>query len=419
VKGLLRLFAVLRKEVRQLRRDRLTFGMIVGIPLLQITLFGFAINTDVRHLSAGVADHANTQLSRILALDAQASQVVDVVRRVETPEQLETLLRRGEISVGIFIPSDFGQRLARRDRPAAQLMIDGSDPLILAAARQLTGMALRYDTAPRPAADAPLFEIRNYYNPERRSAVYIVPGLMGVILTMTMVLFTAVAIVRERERGNLELLINTPVRNLELMVGKIIPYVIIGLIQVSLILLLGVLLFHLSGRTGVHCRQLNDGIGDFDAGPDPVSGNADDLFLFSAVDTYFGLHVPLRRHAQGGAIHRRTASADPFRTSEPGHHVARRGTIGTVARNMGFDGVHVRHFGHRHAALQETAGLIAQRRDNRSVKTLWRAVCRIFFRYARVLKESIRELGRREFLSIRARSAVSDFSERTTLDTIG
>jgi ABC-2 type transport system permease protein len=123
-------------------------------------------------------------------------------------------------------------------------MIDGSDPLILAAARQLTGMALRYDTAPRPAADAPLFEIRNYYNPERRSAVYIVPGLMGVILTMTMVLFTAVAIVRERERGNLELLINTPVRNLELMVGKIIPYVIIGLIQVSLILLLGVLLFH-------------------------------------------------------------------------------------------------------------------------------------------------------------------------------
>jgi len=244
VKGLLRLFAVLRKEVRQLRRDRLTFGMIVGIPLLQITLFGFAINTDVRNLSAGVADQANTQLSRILAADAEASQVVGMTRRAETAEQLETLLRRGEISVGIFIPADFGQRLAARDRPAAQLMIDGSDPLILAAARQLAGMTLRYDTAPRPAAEAPLFEIRNYYNPERRSAVYIVPGLMGVILTMTMVLFTAVAIVRERERGNLELLINTPVRNLELMVGKIIPYVIIGLIQVSLILLLGVLLFH-------------------------------------------------------------------------------------------------------------------------------------------------------------------------------
>ncbi|HYE33960.1 ABC transporter permease [Methylocaldum sp.] len=241
--GLLRLFAILRKEVRQLRRDRLTFGMIVGIPLMQITLFGFAINTDVRHLRAGVADHANTQLSRILTADSEASQVVKITRQVETPEQLETLLREGEISVGIFIPADFAERLESRDRPAAQLMIDGSDPLILAAARQLTGMELHYDTAPRQTANAPLFEIRNYYNPERRSAVNIVPGLMGVILTMTMVLFTAVAIVRERERGNLELLINTPVRNLELMVGKIIPYVIIGLIQVSLILLLGVLLF--------------------------------------------------------------------------------------------------------------------------------------------------------------------------------
>lgn len=243
MKGLQRLFAILRKEVRQLRRDRLTFGMIVGIPLLQITLFGFAINTDVRDLSAGIADQANTQFSRILGSDTQASQVVRITRRVETAEQLEILLRRGEISVGIFIPADFEQRLTRRDRPAAQLMIDGSDPLILAAARQLTGMSLRYDTAPQAGADAALFEIRNYYNPERRSAVNIVPGLMGVILTMTMVLFTAVAIVRERERGNLELLINTPVRNLELMVGKIVPYIVIGLIQVSLILLLGVFLF--------------------------------------------------------------------------------------------------------------------------------------------------------------------------------
>ncbi|BBA32664.1 ABC transporter [Methylocaldum marinum] len=243
MKGLQRLFAILRKAVRQLRRDRLTFGMIVGIPLLQITLFGFAINTDVRDLSAGIADQANTQFSRILGSDAQASQVVRITRRVETAEQLEILLRRGEISVGIFIPADFEQRLTRRDRPAAQLMIDGSDPLILAAARQLTGMSLRYDTAPQAGADAALFEIRNYYNPERRSAVNIVPGLMGVILTMTMVLFTAVAIVRERERGNLELLINTPVRNLELMVGKIVPYIVIGLIQVSLILLLGVFLF--------------------------------------------------------------------------------------------------------------------------------------------------------------------------------
>jgi ABC-2 type transport system permease protein len=245
INSLARLFAIIRKEVRQLSRDRLTFGMIAGIPLLQITLFGFAINTDVRHLSAGIADQSGSQFARFLAADAEASQVVRLTRRVETPEQLEDLLRNGSISVGIYLPPDFAERLQDPDRrPAAQLLIDGSDPLILAAARQLTGMELRYGTESPPKARAPLFEVRNYYNPERRSAVYIVPGLIGVILTMTMVLFTAVAIVRERERGNLELLINTPVKNIELMVGKIIPYIVIGLIQVSLIITLGMLLFH-------------------------------------------------------------------------------------------------------------------------------------------------------------------------------
>jgi ABC-2 type transport system permease protein len=225
--GLLRLLAIMRKEIRQLRRDRLTFGMIVGIPLLQITLFGFAINTDIRHIRAAVADASGTQLSRFLAADAEASQVVDIVGHARTAEELEEWLRRGAISVGILIPPDFGQRLQGTGRPAAQLLIDGSDPLILGAARQLAGMTLGYATALPPRIEPPLFEIRAYYNPERRSAAYIVPGLIGVILTMTMVLFTAVAIVRERERGNLELLINTPVRNLELMLGKIIPYVLI------------------------------------------------------------------------------------------------------------------------------------------------------------------------------------------------
>jgi ABC-2 type transport system permease protein len=242
--SLLRMLAIMRKEIRQLRRDRLTFGMIVGIPILQITLFGFAINTDVRHLRAAVADQSGVQLARLLAADAEASQVVRITHRVHTPEQLEDLLRRGDIAVGIFIPADFAARLQDERRVAAQLLIDGSDPLILAAARQLTGLELRYGTAATPQPRPPLFEIRNHYNPERRSAVNIVPGLIGVILTMTMVLFTAVAIVRERERGNLELLINTPVRNVELMVGKIIPYIAIGLTQVTIILLLGVFLFH-------------------------------------------------------------------------------------------------------------------------------------------------------------------------------
>lgn len=238
-----RLFAVARKEVRQLRRDRLTFGMIVGIPLIQLVLFGYAINTDVRHLRAGVADEAGTQLSRDLVADAEASQVVTVARRVWTTAELLELLRRGEIKVGIAIPPDFERRLQQPGRPAAQLLVDGSDPLILGAARQLAQMERRHDTAVAAAESGPLFEVFSPYNPERRSAVHIVPGLIGVILTMTMALFTAVAIVRERERGNLELLINTPVRNAELMVGKILPYIAIGLVQVTFILALGHFLF--------------------------------------------------------------------------------------------------------------------------------------------------------------------------------
>lgn len=237
---LLRMLAILGKETLQLRRDRLTFGMIVGIPLLQIILFGYAINTDVRHLKAAVADQANTQLSRRLAADVQASQVLDVVAAVPTAAALKKLLDSGEVHVGVFIPHDFERRLQQHDRPAAQLLVDGADPVILASARSLTAMPFNVGQSPQTN----LFEVRNYYNPERRSAVFIVPALIGVILTMTMVLFTAVAIVRERERGNLELLINTPVKSGELMIGKVLPYVLIGLVQVTLILLLGSLLFN-------------------------------------------------------------------------------------------------------------------------------------------------------------------------------
>ncbi len=242
-----RIAAIATKEVRQLSRDRLTFAMIIGIPLLQILLFGYAINMDVRHLTAGVADLAATQSARQLVADAQATQVVDIVATAASPEELEALLRRGVITVGIYIPPDFERRLQNRTRAAAQLMIDGSDPSIFNVAQQLA--RLPFDLRKGAGArHTNLFEIRNYYNPERRSAVQIVPALIGVILTLTMVLFTAVAIVRERERGNLELLITTPIRNVELMIGKIGPYIVIGLIQVTIILLVGALLFHVPIR---------------------------------------------------------------------------------------------------------------------------------------------------------------------------
>lgn len=239
MKALQRIRAIVHKEVRQLSRDRLTFGMIVGIPVMQLLLFGYAINTDVRHLSAGLVDLSSTAASRQAVLDLTHTQVIDINYQASDTRELELLMRAGKISVGIFIPQDFERRRQQSDRAAIQLLVDGSDTIVGGA---VAGIARSARTSPYND-QPPEMEIRTFYNPERRSPVNTVPGLIGIILTMTMTLFTAVAIVRERERGNLELLITTPVRSLELMLAKILPYVIFGLIQVSLVLLLGNLLF--------------------------------------------------------------------------------------------------------------------------------------------------------------------------------
>ena len=251
MKSLSRILAVLRKEVRQLRRDRLTFGMVVGLPVMQMLLFGYAINTDVRNLEAAVADQADTHLSRQFVAELAQTQVIDIVDRVATPEQLEALLRQGDISIGVYIPRDFDRRVVDGTRAAAHLLVDGSDPTILGVANQLRLMPFGFDAGNAARSAPQALEVRPYYNPERRTPVNIVPGLMGVILTTTMILFTAVAIVRERERGNLELLINTPVSSLELMIGKVVPYILIGMVQLALILAVGRLLFDVPVRGSV------------------------------------------------------------------------------------------------------------------------------------------------------------------------
>jgi ABC-2 type transport system permease protein len=247
MKSVQRILAIVKKEVRQLRRDRLTFGMIVGIPVIQLLMFGYAINMDVRNLDAAVADLSGTSASRQMVMDMTQTQVIKIVAQVADAEELEHLLRQGKISVGIYIPPDFDRRLQQSDRSAMQLLVDGSDTVVQSAAAQLAQLGQGSRTSPyndRP----PTMELRTFYNPERRSPVNTVPGLIGVILTMTMILFTAVAIVRERERGNLEMLITTPVKTPELMLAKITPYVLIGLIQVSLVLLLGHFLFEVPMR---------------------------------------------------------------------------------------------------------------------------------------------------------------------------
>ena len=246
-----RILAVMKKELLQLHRDRLTFAMIIGIPVMQMLLFGFAINTDVRNLSAAVADQSDTHLSRAFIADLGRTQVLNLRYVVDTAEEIEAMLRAGKISVGVFIPPDFDRRSLDTQRSAAHLLVDGVDPTILGVANQLRSMPLRFDSVLQERERSPTLEVRPYYNPERRSAMFVIPGLIGIILTLTMMLFTAVAVVREREHGNLELLINTPVSTTQLMIGKVVPYIAIGLIQLAIIITVGGLLFKVPVRGSV------------------------------------------------------------------------------------------------------------------------------------------------------------------------
>ena len=238
--------AVMLKEIRQMARDRMTLAMMIGIPTLQLLLFGYAINPDVRNLPAAAADMASTAGSRALVQDMWATGVVRPVAGSRTPQELQALLREGRIKVGVLVPPDFERRRGE-GREAVQVLVDGSDTSVQAAARQLAAMPLDGGNPAAKAAPAQV-SVLPLYNPRRISAINVVPGLIGVILTMTMVMFTAMAIVRERERGNLELLITTPVSSGELMVGKVLPYIAVGLVQVSVVLLLGAALFEVPIR---------------------------------------------------------------------------------------------------------------------------------------------------------------------------
>ncbi|MCG6299502.1 ABC transporter permease [Vibrio vulnificus] len=240
--ALYRMKAIMVKEFRQLSRDRITFGMVVMIPLIQLLLFGYAINTDIRDIPVAVVDQSESTAGRILTESVKVTQVVSVTQRYATAEEAEQAIQDGIVRAALILPNDLTQRMAQ-GRPLGQWIVDGSDTMISAAILGLQTMPLTdFDFQIRPKLTQ-TFEVALYYNPSRRSAVNIVPGLLGVILTMTMIVFTSAAIVRERERGNLELLITTPVRSFELMVAKIVPYIFVGLIQVFIILGLGHVIF--------------------------------------------------------------------------------------------------------------------------------------------------------------------------------
>ena len=261
--SLFRIRAITLKELHQLKRDRLTFGMVVMIPLIQLLLFGFAINTNVRHLPVGLLDFSNSAFSQNLVQSITATQVVDFRKRYDSVEEAERAITRGEVKAVLVLPHDMAKRLSRHPlitsqvampaddkfhRPIGQWIVDGSDTIVASALNRLRNMPLEDGRGIHSRATMNTFEIVFYFNPEQRSVVNIVPGLVAVILTMTMIMFTSAAIVREKERGNMEFLITTPMRPIELMIGKIIPYIIIGLIQLTIVLGLGKFVFNVPIR---------------------------------------------------------------------------------------------------------------------------------------------------------------------------
>jgi len=247
--SLRRVFAVVGKELRQLRRDRLTYAMIIGIPATQLLLFGYAINLDVRELPAAIVDHAQTSRSREFVQALAQTQVFRFTEVTSDPSEARSRIRAGEIKAALVVPRDFERRLLATDEPVAQLLVDGSEQVVQQAARQIAGFPVRAmlrGQSVSPPGGA--IEVLTLYNPLREAPLNTVPGLIGVILTMTMVMFTAIALVRERERGNLEFLITTPLSTLELTLGKILPFVGIGLIQTTIVVALGAAIFHVPVR---------------------------------------------------------------------------------------------------------------------------------------------------------------------------
>jgi ABC-2 type transport system permease protein len=245
---------IARKELIQLRRDRLTLAMMAVQPVVMLLLFGYAINTDVRHIPTVVFDQDHTAESRDLARRMEATGFYDVVFQVEGYAEIDRALRSGAARTALVVPPRYGEDLARGATAHVQLIVDGSDPQVVASAQDTASSLVasrsqdiqvaRVGRAGAAAVPAPIELLPSVrYNPDLRTAVYIVPGLIGVILTMTMVMLTSMALARERERGTLEQLIVSPVRRIELVVGKILPYVVIGYVQMALILACANLVF--------------------------------------------------------------------------------------------------------------------------------------------------------------------------------
>jgi ABC-2 type transport system permease protein len=247
-----RFIAVLLKEFVQMKRDRLTFGMIVGVPIIQLILFGFAINSDPKGLPAALVSMDESSFSRSLIKGLEHSQYFRFTHRVSSEREADRLLQLGDVQFSVVIPPDFSRKLQRGERPQLLVAADATDPsatgnaiaavnqvLLQTLSREMVGSLAAFKPGELPVD----LRVQRRFNPEGISRYNIVPGLMGVVLTMTMIMMTALAMTRERERGTMENLLATPVKPIEVMVGKIAPFIIVGYIQVMMILVAAKLIF--------------------------------------------------------------------------------------------------------------------------------------------------------------------------------
>jgi len=249
-----RFIAVVLKEFVQMKRDRVTFGMIVGIPLAQLVLFGFAINTNPKRLPTGIVPAQNDQYSRAVVAALQTSEYFHILNANLSEAEADEALENGDLQFILHIPPLFGQALLRGERPALLLECDATDPMAtgnaVSAVKVLAQKAIAKELSDTPMAhllpqsDPTDLIVHARYNPEAISQYNIVPGLLGVVLTMTMVIITSLAITREKERGTMEHLLATPLHPMEVMLGKILPYIVVGYIQIALILCAARFLFH-------------------------------------------------------------------------------------------------------------------------------------------------------------------------------
>ena len=247
-----RFCAIVAKEFIQMRRDRLTFAMMLGIPMLQLVLFGYAINSDPKHLPTAVYSADNSTFSRTIVWAMRNSSYFDITREPQSEAEIQKLLAEGTVQFVVEIPVDFSRKLLRGEQPDLLLEADATDPMAIGyavgAMNSLTPIVLNRDlTGPLAklrASSTPFnLVLHQHYNPENITQYNIVPGLMCVILTMTMVIITALAITRERESGTMENLLSTPLRPVEVIIGKIVPYIMVGYIQIFLILVAAKFLF--------------------------------------------------------------------------------------------------------------------------------------------------------------------------------